>query len=77
MKYLTFASQEDIHNPCLGVLIEDTVVDLSELRTWAQGARFIPSETLPESLIVVTSGPQTERTVVLEYVPVHRLSRSL
>lgn len=60
MKYLTFASQEDIHNPCLGVLIEDTVVDLAELRTWAQGARFIPSETLPESLIgMIFAGPAT------------------
>jgi fumarylacetoacetate (FAA) hydrolase len=51
MKYLTFASPQDMRNPCLGVLINNTVVDLTELRTWAQGARFIPSEDLPESLI--------------------------
>lgn len=51
MKYLTFASPQDMHNPCLGVLVNNTVVDLAELRTWAQGARFIPSEDLPESLI--------------------------
>ena len=51
MKYLTFGSPLNMRNPCLGVLINNTVVDLTELRTWAQGARFIPSEALPESLI--------------------------
>ncbi len=51
MKYLTFASPKEIHNPCLGVLVGETIVDLTELRTWAQGARFIPSQNLPESLI--------------------------
>jgi hypothetical protein len=51
MRFLTFASPEDIRNPCLGEIIDDIVVDLAELRTWAQGARFIPSENLPESLI--------------------------
>jgi fumarylacetoacetate (FAA) hydrolase len=59
MKYLTFASPQDMRNPCLGVLLNNTVVDLAELRTWAQGARFIPSEDLPESLIgLIFAGPE-------------------
>jgi fumarylacetoacetate (FAA) hydrolase len=60
MRFLTFASPEDIRNPCLGEIIDDIVVDLAELRTWAQGARFIPSENLPESLIgLIFAGPET------------------
>lgn len=60
MKYLTFANPDDIRNPCLGVLIDETVVDLTELRTWAQGARAIPTENLPESLIaLIFAGPST------------------
>jgi fumarylacetoacetate (FAA) hydrolase len=51
MKYLTFTSKQDMQDPCLGVLVNNTIIDLAELRTWAQGARFIPSEDLPESLI--------------------------
>jgi 2-keto-4-pentenoate hydratase/2-oxohepta-3-ene-1,7-dioic acid hydratase in catechol pathway len=51
MKYLTFAIPDDISHPCLGALIGETVVDLVELRTWAQGARAIPTESLPESLL--------------------------
>jgi 2-keto-4-pentenoate hydratase/2-oxohepta-3-ene-1,7-dioic acid hydratase in catechol pathway len=51
MKYLTFASKQDMRDPCLGVAIKNTIVDLDELRTWAQGARFIPREDLPESMI--------------------------
>jgi fumarylacetoacetate (FAA) hydrolase len=51
MKYLTFASKQEMRDPCLGVLINEIIVDLAELRTWAQGARFIPSEDLPESMI--------------------------
>jgi fumarylacetoacetate (FAA) hydrolase len=59
MKYLTFASPQDLRNPCLGVLINNTVIDLAELRTWAQGARFIPREDLPESLIgLIFAGPE-------------------
>jgi fumarylacetoacetate (FAA) hydrolase len=60
MKFLTFASPEDIRNPHLGQIIDDTVIDLAELRTWAQGARFIPSEDLPDSLIgLIFAGPET------------------
>jgi fumarylacetoacetate (FAA) hydrolase len=60
MKYLTFASPKDIHNPCLGGVVDEIVVDLKELRSWAQGARFIPSQNLPESLLgLIFAGPAT------------------
>jgi len=60
MKYLTFASKQDIRDLRLGAAINDTIVDLAELRTWAQGARFIPSEDLPDSMIgLIFSGSES------------------
>jgi len=60
MKYLTFANPDDLRNPCLGVLMGEKVVDLAELRTWAQGVRAIPTEHLPESLMaLIYAGPST------------------
>jgi fumarylacetoacetate (FAA) hydrolase len=60
MKYLTFAQADDLSHPCLGVQIGEKIVDLAELRTWAQGARSIPSEELPESLMgLIYAGAST------------------
>jgi 2-keto-4-pentenoate hydratase/2-oxohepta-3-ene-1,7-dioic acid hydratase in catechol pathway len=60
MKYLTFASKQDVRDLRLGAVVTETIVDLIELRTWAQGARFIPSEDLPESMIgLIFSGSET------------------
>lgn len=58
MKFLTFAQTADIPHPCLGVAVGQAIVDLEELRTWAQGARSIPGQDLPESLLgLIYAGP--------------------
>lgn len=58
MKYLTFAHTDDLSHPSLGVVIEEIIVDLAELRTWAQGAKSIPSEDLPGSMMgLIYAGP--------------------
>lgn len=51
MKYVTFAQPDDLAQPKLGAVIGGTIVDLSELRTWAQGAKSIPSEDLPKTMM--------------------------
>jgi fumarylacetoacetate (FAA) hydrolase len=64
MKYLTFAQTDDISHPCLGVMKGETIVDLVELQTWAQGARSIPSQDLPESLLgLIYSDPLTKEYI--------------
>ncbi|HJW91169.1 MAG TPA: fumarylacetoacetate hydrolase family protein [Anaerolineales bacterium] len=50
MKYLTFATQEDVHRPLLGALRDQAVVDLDAARAWAYAARGLPLEPLPNSL---------------------------
>lgn len=60
MKYVTFAQSTDLTHPRLGVLIGEAIVDLDELRTWAQGARSIPGEDLPESMMgMIYAGSHT------------------
>src|SRR3972149_3892487 len=51
MKFLTYATPDDLRTPQLGVLLGDKVIDLAVARTWAQGARSLPAEDLPASLI--------------------------
>src|SRR3989337_1425166 len=51
MKFLTYATPDDLRTPQLGVLLADKVIDLAVARTWAQGARSVPAEDLPASLI--------------------------
>lgn len=61
MKYLTYALPEEPYQPRLGALLrKDVVIDLDAARTWAQGARGLPSELLPDSLFeLIHSGPGT------------------
>lgn len=51
MKLLTFLGPEDTENLHLGAWLGKTVVDLAVARTWAQGARALPPEELPDTLL--------------------------
>ena len=58
MKLVTFAPQAQPRSPRLGALLGETVVDLATARTWAQGARGIPPQDLPGSMIeLLYAGP--------------------
>lgn len=58
MKLLSFATTEDLRRPRLGALVGEAVVDIGVLRSWAQGARQVPSQELPASLHeLIYSGP--------------------
>ena len=58
MKVLTFAYPEDPHTPHLGVLKDNTVVDLAVARSWAQEERSLPVEFLPDSVFeLMQAGP--------------------
>lgn len=62
MKLLTFAYPDDPHTPHLGTILEDTVVDLSAARTWAEEQRGLPAEYLPDHLFeYIQSGPMIWR----------------
>jgi hypothetical protein len=50
MKVLTFSHVLDPTNLKLGLLIDNIVIDLPVARTWAQGARNLPAENLPETM---------------------------
>lgn len=58
MKLLTYATPEQIRRPKLGGLIENYVIDFDEARSWAQGARELPPEDLPETLLEFLYGGQ-------------------
>jgi len=51
VRYVTFAVPESLRKPLLGVLIGDVVVDLQAARTWAQGAKSLPAEPIPPTLL--------------------------
>ncbi len=51
MKLLTYATSEAPNSPKLGALLGEVVIDLQEARTWAQGARCLPAEELPNSML--------------------------
>ena len=58
MKLVTFALSAQPHNPRLGALLGEAVVDLSVARTWAQGARSLIPEDLSGSMIeLLYAGP--------------------
>lgn len=58
MKLLTFAEPEAPQTPRLGALVGDTVLDLAAVSSWAQGARKLPAEGLPDSLFeLILAGP--------------------
>lgn len=58
MKYVTFFTPEVPHAPRLGAVLDEAVVDLHAARDWAQGARAIPPEELPDSLLGLIRGGQ-------------------
>ncbi len=59
MKISTFATRTDPRSPRLGVFLDGEVIDLETSRTWAQGARGLPPEELPNSLFeLIHAGPQ-------------------
>ena len=58
MKLVTFAPQAQSRSPRLGALLGETVIDLAVARTWAQGARSIPPQDVPGSMIeLLYAGP--------------------
>ena len=58
MKLVTFALPAQPRNPRLGALLGEAVVDLLVARTWAQGARSLIPEDLPESMVeLLYAGP--------------------
>jgi len=50
MKYATFLTPDSNGAPSLGVIMDDVVVDLHAAQSWAQTARGLPPEPLPNSL---------------------------
>jgi fumarylacetoacetate (FAA) hydrolase len=50
MKYLTYSIPSDPNVPRLGALRDENVVDLAVARSWANLARGLPLEPLPDSL---------------------------
>ncbi len=59
MRLVTFALSEDIRNPRIGALRDDTVIDLEAARSWGQGMRGLPPESLPGSMFELIQGGQT------------------
>lgn len=59
MKLLTYTLPDELLKPRLGALFaEKIVVDLTEARSWAQGVRGIPAESLPDTLDgLIYAGP--------------------
>lgn len=58
MKYVTFLTPDARDTPRLGAVLEQAVVDLHAARDWAEGARAIPPQELPESLLGLIRGGQ-------------------
>ena len=59
MRYATFALRDTPHQPHLGLAVGEAMVDLAAARTWAQGARGLPAESLPDSLFeLLLAGPK-------------------
>ncbi|HEX7976629.1 MAG TPA: fumarylacetoacetate hydrolase family protein [Anaerolineales bacterium] len=59
MKWLTFAYPEQAHPvPRLGLLLDQTVVDLERLQAWVQSSGRLPGPALPASLFeLIQAGP--------------------
>ena len=58
MKYVTFLAPGAPREPKPGVVLDDTVIDLHAARRWAQTARGLPPEPLPDSLYeLIHAGP--------------------
>lgn len=51
MRYVTFALPDSLRKPRLGAIRGDLVVDLQAARTWAQGAKSLPAEPIPPTMM--------------------------
>lgn len=51
MRYVTFALPDSLRKPRLGAMLNDLVIDLLAARTWAQGARALPAEPIPPTML--------------------------
>lgn len=51
MRYVSFVTDDEPRRPLMGVLLEEFVVDLRAASTWAQGARGLAAEPLPETMM--------------------------
>ncbi len=50
MKYATFVTPDAPREPKLGAVLGEAVIDLHAAQSWAQGARGLPPEPLPNSV---------------------------
>ncbi len=50
MKYATFVTPDAPREPKLGAVLGEAVIDLHSAQSWAQGARGLPPEPLPNSV---------------------------
>ena len=50
MKYATFVIPDSPREPKLGAVLGAAVIDLHAAQSWAQGARGLPPEPLPNSV---------------------------
>ncbi|MEE9215840.1 MAG: fumarylacetoacetate hydrolase family protein, partial [Anaerolineales bacterium] len=51
MRYVTFALPDSLRKLRLGAMLDDLVVDLLAARTWAQGAKSLPAEPIPPTML--------------------------
>ena len=51
MRYVTFALPDSLRKLRLGAMLDDLVVDLMAARTWAQGAKSLPAEPIPPTML--------------------------
>lgn len=59
MRYLTYLGPDSPREPRWGARLGEAVVDLAAAQSWAQGARGLPPEPLPDSLFgLIHAGPQ-------------------
>lgn len=68
MRYLTFTLPDDPHHLRWGVLVGESAVELLQARTWAQGARGLPPEDLPDSLLAFMYAGEHTRSYVRQLV---------
>ena len=51
MRYVTFALRDSPSKPRLGAMLDELVIDLHAARTWAQGAKSLPVEPIPPTML--------------------------
>lgn len=68
MRYLTFTLLDEPRHLRWGALVGESAVELPQARTWAQGARGLPPEDLPDSLLAFMYTGERTRSYVRQLV---------